>query len=133
MKCIWIAGALLGVISVPAASDEYYVVRDLATKRCSVLESPPATTELALVANGRVYFERSEAERTAANACTATKSSASSLLPTHGKPPPLQLERQQAKKSKTRTVAKKLPIGVTQNTRYVGNQDPNLGSSTLFR
>jgi hypothetical protein len=129
MKSMFVAGALLSVGSVTAAGDEYYLVRDLSTKQCSIIESPPTTTELALIENGRVYFERSEAERALATVCGASTSLAASAV---GKSTSLQVEGRQPKKPKSRAAAKKLP-GATANTQHVGKQDPGFSFFTLFR
>jgi|SRR5215203_5106685 len=64
MKRTWILGALLtSAVYTSAIADEYYIVQDVFEKQCAIVESPPATTELVLVENGNVHFNRDEAER----------------------------------------------------------------------
>jgi hypothetical protein len=70
-----IAGLLLIAGSSASAADEYYIVRDAATKRCAIVDSPPTTTELILLDNGKLHTDRSEAERVMASLpCTAARS-----------------------------------------------------------
>jgi hypothetical protein len=59
--------ALIGAILVTAfvtpalAADEFYVVQDVKTKKCTIVEKKPTTTETTVVGNG-VYKTRTEAE-----------------------------------------------------------------------
>ncbi|HEX2215812.1 MAG TPA: hypothetical protein VHG27_03830 [Xanthobacteraceae bacterium] len=55
--------AVLLAFGSGAAADEYYIVQDISTKRCTLVDRPPASTEAVLLGKGRVYFERGEAER----------------------------------------------------------------------
>jgi hypothetical protein len=72
---------ILGIMAVvlgcrPSASlaDEYYIVQDTSTKHCAIVDSPPTTTTLRLLDNGKLYSDRNEAERAmAALACTASR------------------------------------------------------------
>jgi hypothetical protein len=57
-----IAMALLGAFITPAlAADEFYVVQDVKTKKCTIVDKRPTTTETTIVGNG-VYKTRVEAE-----------------------------------------------------------------------
>jgi hypothetical protein len=58
-----IAAALI-VPSLPAfAQDAYYIVQDVKTKKCTILDKKPAATEATLVGpDGVVYKTRTEAE-----------------------------------------------------------------------
>jgi len=57
-----IAIALLGAFITPAlALDEFYVVQDVKTKKCTIVDKKPTTTETTVVGNG-VYKTRVEAE-----------------------------------------------------------------------
>lgn len=59
--------ALIGAILVTAfvtpalAAEEFYVVQDVKTKKCTIVEKKPTTTETTVVGNG-VYKTRTEAE-----------------------------------------------------------------------
>jgi uncharacterized protein with FMN-binding domain len=57
-----IAIALLGAFVTPAlAADEFYVVQDVKTKKCTIVDKKPTTTETTVVGDG-VYKTRVEAE-----------------------------------------------------------------------
>jgi len=57
-----IAVALLSAFVTPAlAVDEFYVVQDVKTKKCTIVDKKPTTTETTVVGNG-VYKTRVEAE-----------------------------------------------------------------------
>jgi hypothetical protein len=132
MKSIFVAGVLLSMGSVTAAGDEHYLVRDLC-KQCFIVESPPTTTELALIENGRLYFERSEAERALAAACTAATLATASR---DRKAPLIRADARQAapaKKLKTSVAAQKVPLRQTAHTQHVRNQDPISSLFSLFR
>ena len=62
MKSVCVGAAFLSLISLPTMADEYYVVRHLSTKHCTIVESPPTTIDLVPIKNGTVYFARKEAE-----------------------------------------------------------------------
>ena len=57
-----IAAAALTVVAAPAFADSYYVVQDAKTKKCTITETKPTTTETTVVGDGTVYKTRSEAE-----------------------------------------------------------------------
>ena len=57
-----IAAAMLTTIAAPAFADSYYVVQDAKTKRCTITETKPTTTETTVVGDGTVYKTRAEAE-----------------------------------------------------------------------
>ena len=58
-----IAAAALTAIAAPAfAADAYYVVQDAKTKKCTITETKPTTTETTVVGDGTVYKTRTEAE-----------------------------------------------------------------------
>jgi hypothetical protein len=61
MKTI-IAAAVLTAVAAPAFADSYYVVQDAKTKKCTITETKPTTTETTVVGDGTVYKTRSEAE-----------------------------------------------------------------------
>jgi hypothetical protein len=57
-----LAVALLAAFVTPAlAADEFYVVQDVKTKKCTIVDKKPTTTETTVVGNG-MYKTRVEAE-----------------------------------------------------------------------
>jgi hypothetical protein len=56
--------AMLVAFSAPAlAADEFYVVQDVKTKKCTIVDKKPATTtETTIVGDGKVFKTRTEAE-----------------------------------------------------------------------
>jgi len=56
--------AMLVAFSAPAlAADEFYVVQDVKTKKCTIVDKKPATTtEMTIVGDGKVYKTKTEAE-----------------------------------------------------------------------
>jgi len=56
--------ALLAALVAPAfAADEFYVVQDVKTKKCTVVDKKPVDTSMTVVSPaGTVYKTRSEAE-----------------------------------------------------------------------
>ena len=57
-----LAVALLAAFVTPAlAADEFYVVQDVKTKKCTIVDKKPTTTTTTVVGNG-VYKTRVEAE-----------------------------------------------------------------------
>jgi hypothetical protein len=61
MKALIVA-VLLGAFVTPAlAADEFYVVQDVKTKKCTIVDKRPTTTETTIVGNG-VFKTRTEAE-----------------------------------------------------------------------
>ena len=56
------AGALImGFVTPALAADEFYVVQDVKTKKCTIVDKKPTTTTTTIVDNG-VFKTRSEAE-----------------------------------------------------------------------
>jgi hypothetical protein len=55
-----LAFAATGIVQTVSAA-EYYVVRDAATKKCTVVESKPTSTTTTVVDNG-IYKTKTEAE-----------------------------------------------------------------------
>jgi hypothetical protein len=48
---------------VPAlAADEFYIVRDTTTKKCTVVDKKPTVTTTTIVGDGTVYKSRTEAD-----------------------------------------------------------------------
>ncbi|MGY3445134.1 MULTISPECIES: hypothetical protein [unclassified Bradyrhizobium] len=59
-----VAASLLAAFVAPAfAADEYYVVQDVKTKKCTIVDQKPVDTTTTVVSpSGTVYKTRSEAE-----------------------------------------------------------------------
>ena len=57
-----IAAAVLTSVASPAFAQSFYVVQDVKTKKCTITESKPTTTETTVVSGDTVYKTRSEAE-----------------------------------------------------------------------
>jgi hypothetical protein len=61
MKKIILAAVLVAFVTPALAADEYYVVQDAKTKKCTVVDKKPTTTETVVVGNG-MYKTRTEAD-----------------------------------------------------------------------
>lgn len=57
-----IAAAVMTAIAAPAFADSFYVVQDAKTKKCTITETKPTTTETTVVSGDTVYKTRAEAE-----------------------------------------------------------------------
>jgi hypothetical protein len=57
-----IAVAMLTSVAAPAFAQSFYVVQDVKTKKCTITESKPTTTETTVVSGDTVYKTRAEAE-----------------------------------------------------------------------
>jgi hypothetical protein len=57
-----VAAAALTAFAAPAFAQSFYVVQDTKTKKCTITESKPTTTETTVVSGDTVYKTRSEAE-----------------------------------------------------------------------
>ena len=58
-----IAVSVTAAFITPAiAADSYYVVQDVKTKKCTVTETKPTSSETTVVSGDTVYKTRSEAE-----------------------------------------------------------------------
>jgi hypothetical protein len=58
------AALMVAATSLPAfAADEYYVVQDVKTKKCTVVDKKPTDSSMTVVSpSGTVYKSRTEAE-----------------------------------------------------------------------
>ena len=54
--------ALLTAFVTPALAAEFYVVQDVKTKKCTIVDKKPVATEVTVVGDGKVYTTRAEAE-----------------------------------------------------------------------
>jgi hypothetical protein len=59
-----VAATMIAAFVTPAfAADEYYVVQDVKTKKCTIVDKKPTDTTTTVVSpSGTVYKSRSEAE-----------------------------------------------------------------------
>jgi hypothetical protein len=59
-----VAAALVASFAAPAfAADEFYVVQDVKTKKCTVVDKKPTESSMTVVSpSGTVYKTRAEAE-----------------------------------------------------------------------
>ena len=58
-----VAASIIAAFVTPAiAADSFYVVQDVKTKKCTITESKPTTSETTVVSGDTVYKTRSEAE-----------------------------------------------------------------------
>jgi hypothetical protein len=62
MKKTLIAAAVMTAIAAPAFAQSFYVVQDVKTKKCTIAETRPTSSELTVVSGDTVYKTRSEAE-----------------------------------------------------------------------
>lgn len=58
----FIAAATLTLVAAPAFAQSFYVVQDVKTKKCTVTETKPTSTEVTVVSGDTVYKTKAEAE-----------------------------------------------------------------------
>ena len=57
------AAALVTAFAAPALAEEFYVVQDTATKKCTIMDKKPTVaTETIVSPSGTIYKTRAEAE-----------------------------------------------------------------------
>lgn len=58
------AALMVAAFSLPAsAADEFYVVQDVKTKKCTIVDKKPTDTSMTVVSpSGTIYKSRTEAE-----------------------------------------------------------------------
>lgn len=57
-----VAATVLTAFASPAFAQAFYVVQDVKTKRCTITESKPTSTDVTVVSGDTVYKTRTEAE-----------------------------------------------------------------------
>ncbi|MFO1109293.1 MAG: hypothetical protein U1E61_08930 [Bradyrhizobium sp.] len=57
-----VVAATLTIAAAPAFAQSFYVVQDVKTKKCTITETKPTTTEITVVSGDTVYKTRAEAE-----------------------------------------------------------------------
>jgi hypothetical protein len=50
------------IVTPALAADEFYIVRDTTTKKCTVVDKKPTVTTTTIVGDGTVYKSRTEAD-----------------------------------------------------------------------
>jgi len=66
------AAALVAAFAMPAfAADEYYVVQDTATKKCSIVEAVPTISTIKVVGEAYKTMAEAEAAMKANKSCVA--------------------------------------------------------------
>lgn len=77
MKRSLLASAALLVAITSASAQEFYVVQDSSTRRCTIVEQRPSGGTISVVSGTKVYTSRAEAEAamSAATLCTAAAKS----------------------------------------------------------
>ena len=139
MIIVWLLAALT-LASAPSAAAEIYIAQNVTTKECTIVDSPPTTTELVLVANGSVYFERNEAERVLRSLadCTSPNAKAVSSADTNAKAVssadtrPKQAQARRTVKPKV-IATKKPPAVTTASSQAIVQRDPTFSFFSLFR
>jgi LysM repeat protein len=58
----FIAAVALTTIAAPAFAQSFYVVQDVKTKKCTVTETKPTSSEVTVVNGDTVYKTKAEAE-----------------------------------------------------------------------
>ena len=62
MKKFAITAAVLAAFVTTASAQTFYVVQDVKTKKCTIVDQKPTTTETVVVGDGAVFKTRTEAE-----------------------------------------------------------------------
>ena len=57
-----VCAAVLVAMVTPALAAEFYVVQDVKTKKCTVTETKPTSTDVTVVSGDTVYKTKAEAE-----------------------------------------------------------------------
>ena len=57
-----IAAAVMTAFAAPAFAQGFYVVQDVTTKKCTITETKPASTDVTVVSGDTVYKTKTEAE-----------------------------------------------------------------------
>ena len=62
MKKLVAIAMLVAFVSPALAADEFYVVQDVKTKKCTITETKPSSTDVTVVSGDTVYKTKAEAE-----------------------------------------------------------------------
>lgn len=62
MKKVMLVAALAVLTSTVAQADSYYIVQDVKTKKCTVVDKKPTTETMIVVDGDKVYKTKTEAD-----------------------------------------------------------------------
>jgi sporulation protein YlmC with PRC-barrel domain len=73
MKKFAITALAFTALAGPVVAAEFYVVQDVSTKNCTIVETKPSSATMTILDNGKIYMSRAEAEAAmkAATLCAA--------------------------------------------------------------
>ena len=57
-----VAAAVMTAFAMPAFAQSFYVVQDVKTKKCTITETKPTSTDVTVVSGDTVYKTKAEAE-----------------------------------------------------------------------
>lgn len=77
-----LAAALAVAFVTPALAEDFYIVQNPTTRKCTVVEQRPTDTKTIVMNNGHVYTSRSQAESAVKTVCTDTTGSSSTTTTT---------------------------------------------------
>jgi hypothetical protein len=58
----FVAVAVMATIAGPALAQSFYVVQDVKTKKCTITETKPSSSDVTVVSGDSVYKTKAEAE-----------------------------------------------------------------------
>jgi LysM repeat protein len=58
----FIVAVAMTAVAAPAFAQSFYVVQDVKTKKCTITESKPASSDVTVVSGDTVYKTKAEAE-----------------------------------------------------------------------
>jgi hypothetical protein len=59
---VFAVAATMTAFAAPAFAQSFYVVQDIKTKKCTITETKPTSTDVTVVSGDTVYKTRAEAE-----------------------------------------------------------------------
>jgi hypothetical protein len=107
-------------LATGAAADEYYIVQDASTRACTIVDSPPTTTQFVLLEKGKVFFDRDQAKEAAGSLAVCSSKTAAAVA----RAPGLD-EAGRPTKSKARTAASREATG----KRHQSARSPTIARS----
>jgi hypothetical protein len=58
----FIAAAVMAAVAAPAFAQSFYVVQDVKSRKCTITETKPTSTDVTVVSGDSVYKTKTEAE-----------------------------------------------------------------------